>query len=105
MKVPALSSLIGGKTYSLLRDLTSPEKPAEKNFEDIVKLLKDHLSPKPSVIAERFGFNRRQQMDGESVNEYVAKLRKLAEYCEFGDNLNDTLRDRIELSHCKKPLT
>ncbi|XP_056012602.1 uncharacterized protein K02A2.6-like [Ostrea edulis] len=104
MKVPALLSLIGGKTYSLLRDLTSPEKPAEKNFEDIVKLLKDHLSPRPSVIAERFRFNRRQQMDVESVNEYVAKLRKLAEckvkitnseYCEFGNNLNDTLRDRI----------
>lgn len=95
MKVPALLSLIGGKTYSLLRDLTSPEKPADKNFEDIVKLLKDHLSPKPSVIAERFRFNRRQQLDGESVNEYVVKLRKLAEHCEFGENLSDTLRDRI----------
>lgn len=77
MKVSALLSLIGGITYSLLRDLTSPEKPADKNFVDIVKLLKDHLSRKPSVIAERFRFNRRQQLDGESVNEYVMKLRKL----------------------------
>lgn len=95
IKVPALLSLIGEKTYSLLRDLTSPEKPADKNFVDIVKLLKDHLSPKPSVIAERFRFNRRQQLDGKSVNEYVVKLRKVAEHCEFGENLNDTLRDRI----------
>lgn len=76
--------MIGGKTYSLLRDLTSPEKPADKNFEDIVKLLKDHLSSKPSVIAERFRFNRRQQLDGESVYEYVVKLRTLAEHVNSG---------------------
>ena len=95
MKVSALLSLVGGKTYSLLRNLTLPDKPADKNFDDIVKLLKEHLSPKPSIIAERFRFHRRQQQEGESVNEYVAVLKKLAEHCEFGENLNDTLRDRL----------
>ena len=94
MKVSALLSLVGGKTYSLLRNLTLPDKPADKNV-DIVKLLKEHLSPKPSIIAERFRFHRRQQQEGESVNEYVAVLKKLAEHCEFGENLNDTLRDRL----------
>lgn len=34
-------------------------------------------------------------MDGELVNEYVVKLRKLVEYCEFGENLNDIFCDRI----------
>ena len=57
MKVSALLSLVGGKTYSLLRNLTLPDKPADKNFDDIVKLLKEHLSPKPSIIAEPFSFS------------------------------------------------
>jgi hypothetical protein len=26
---------------------------------------------------------------------YIAELRKLTEFCEFGLNLNDTLRDRF----------
>ena len=38
-KVPTLLSLIGGKTYALLRDLLTPEKPATKSFQEIVTTL------------------------------------------------------------------
>ena len=60
-----------------------------------MKLLKDHLSPKPLIIAERFRFHKRNQREGETVTQYIAELRKLAEFCEFGTNLNDSLRDRF----------
>ena len=94
-KVPALLALMGGKTYSLLRNLTSPDDPATKGFDAIVKLLDNHLSPKPLVIAERFRFHKRDQKDGESIPVYVAELRKLSEHCDFKANLNDALRDRL----------
>jgi hypothetical protein len=94
LKVASLLSLIGGKTYNLLRTLTSPIKPAEKSYQEIIKLLGDHLPPKPS-IAERFRFHKRKQLEGESINDYVAVLRKLAEHCDFGDRLADDLRDRL----------
>ena len=42
-KVPTLLSLIGGKTYSLLRDLLTPEKPAAKSFQEIVTTPQQHL--------------------------------------------------------------
>ena len=35
-KVPTLLSLIGGKAYTLLRDLLAPEKPASRSFQKIV---------------------------------------------------------------------
>ena len=76
IKVSASLSLVGGKTYSLLRNLTLTDKPTDKNFDDIVKILKKHLSPKPSIIAELFRFHRRQQQEGESFNEYAAVLKK-----------------------------
>ena len=94
-KVPTLLALMGGKTYSLLRNLTSPDDPATKGFDAIVKLLDNHLSPKPLVIAERFRFHKRDQKDGESIPVYVAELRKLSEHCDFKANLNDALRDRL----------
>ena len=94
-KVPALLALMGGKTYSLLRNLTSPDDPASRGFDAIVKLLDNHLSPKPLVIAERFRFHKRDQKDGESIPVYVAELRKLSEHCDFKANLNDALRDRL----------
>ena len=94
-KVPALLAMMGGKTYSLLRNLTTPDDPATKGLDDIVKLLENHLSPKPLVIAERFRFHKRDQHEGESVTVYVAELRKLSEHCDFKAILGDALRDRL----------
>ena len=58
-KVPVLLTVIGGKTYSLLRTLTSPVKPSTKTFDEIVAIVQGHLSPKPLLIAERFRFHER----------------------------------------------
>ena len=94
-KVPTLLSLIGSKTYSLLKDLLLPEKPADKNFEEIVSTLQKHLNPKPLEIAERFRFYKRNQQEGESVLSYVAELKKLTTHCNFGGSLEETLRDKL----------
>ena len=88
-------SIMGPKTFNLLRDLLQPVKPGSKTYEEILDILTNHLSPKPLVIAERFRFHKRGQEEGESVTMFMAALRKLAEHCEFGDGLNDTLRDRL----------
>ncbi|CAB4008107.1 Retrovirus-related Pol poly from transposon, partial [Paramuricea clavata] len=87
--------LIGSKTYSLLKDLLLPEKPADKNFDEIVSTLQKHLNPKPLEIAERFRFYKRNQQEGESILSYIAELKKLTTHCNFGNNLEETLRDRL----------
>ena len=86
---------MGSKTYGLLRSLCSRAKPFQKIFTEIVKILQEHLSPKLLVIAERFQFHKRSQLEGESISSFLASLKKLSEYCEFGTNLNDSLRDRF----------
>ena len=94
-KVAALLTLLGEKTYSLLRNLTSPQKPAEKTFDELCQLLRTQLCPKPLVIAERFGLHKRNQVTGESVCEYMATIRRLADHCEFNASLEDALHDRF----------
>ena len=58
-------------------------------------LVHDHHQPRPSTIVQRFNFHTRIQKSGETISEYVAQLRRLSEYCEFGDTLEDMLRDRL----------
>ena len=58
-------------------------------------MLTDHFDSKPLVIAERFHFNQRIQSGGESVSEYVAELKWLAANCDFGQWLEEALRDRL----------
>jgi hypothetical protein len=45
-------------------------------------------------LLKKFVFTREIRRKNESINEYVAQIRKLSEYCNFPD-LNDTLRDRL----------
>ena len=93
--VPALLAMMGGKTYSLLQNLMTPDDRATKGYDDIVKLLDDHLSPKPLVIVERFCFHKRDQNEEDLIPVYVAELRKLLEHCDFKANLSEALRDRL----------
>jgi len=94
-RVASLLSLIGSRTYGLLCSLTTPDKPSEKPYTEIVDTLSRHLSPKPLVIAERFRFHKRDQRDGETISSFIADIRKLSQHCEFGTALDLTLRDRL----------
>ena len=88
-------SLIGPESYKLLRSLLAPVKPKEKSYAELVAKLTEHYSPTPSEVMQRFRFNSRSRRNGESVAAYVAELRRLAEYCNYGDTLDKMLRDRI----------
>ena len=60
-----------------------------------MEILKKHYQPALSVIVERFQFYKRTQKEGESVAEYVAKLKELLTHCQFEAYLNAALRDRL----------
>ena len=90
-----LLSICGASTYQLIRNVVSPAKPTEKTFDEIVATMKEHYFPKPSVTMQRFAFNSRSRKQGESVATFVADLRRLSEYCEFGESLVEMLRDRL----------
>ena len=45
-----LLSIVGGKTYQLIRNLLGPAKPTERSFDEIVEAVRNHYQPVPSVI-------------------------------------------------------
>ena len=96
-KVAIFLSVLGGKTYTLLRNLLAPQKPSERTLAELRTALSTHFEPKRVVVAERFHFYRRNQAAGESISEFVAELRKLSTHCQFaaGDQLSEALRDRL----------
>ncbi len=94
-KRAVLLTAAGPSLYRLVRNLAAPAKPAEKSFDELVELVKAHYAPKPSVTMQRFKFHSRAQQPGESVAAFLAELRQLSEFCEFGSTLEDMLRDRL----------
>ena len=94
-KVAHLLSDIGPKTYTVLKSLTAPTLPAQCEYARIKEVLIQHYKPTPLTIAERFAFHKREQLPEEKINDFVIELRKLAQSCDFGDFLEQALRDRF----------
>ena len=63
--------------------LTAPHKPADKSFADLVQLMSDHITPRPSVIVCCFNFHSRSQQSEELITDFVAELHCLSEHCKF----------------------
>ena len=93
-KVPAFLTLIGSQTYALLRSLLTPELPQDSSFEELVKVLKSHYNPTPSVIVERYKFHKCYQGEDTLAN-FITRLKHLSTHCQFGDTLNERLRDQL----------
>ena len=87
LKRSTFIATIGGPVYKLLRSLCQNDTRS-KTYKQLVDLMTDHLNPKPNEIAKRSSFYKRDRKSGESVNEYVAELRRLSENCNFGENLD-----------------
>ena len=51
-KVAFLLSNVASKTYDLLHDLCSPEKPNIKKFKELAETLQNHLQLQTTTIAE-----------------------------------------------------
>ena len=74
-KLVAIFSVYGPLTYKLIKNLATPRSPFDLSFDSVVNLVKEHYSPKPSLIVQRFKFNLRLQQPGETVATFVAELR------------------------------
>ncbi|CAC5387448.1 unnamed protein product [Mytilus coruscus] len=86
----------GKKTYKLMRNLSAPQKPGKKTYDDIVKLVTDHQNPKPSSIVQRCKFNSRSRQPKRiNWSQFVAELRQISEHCDYEATLDDMLRDRL----------
>uniref|UniRef100_A0A1Y1K4M7 CCHC-type domain-containing protein n=2 Tax=Photinus pyralis TaxID=7054 RepID=A0A1Y1K4M7_PHOPY len=94
-KVPLLLTLVGDEGYALLKNLCTPDLPSTKEFKELIKLMSNHLKPKPNIITERYKFKERKQKDDENISNFVASLMNIASKCDFGTNLENHLRDQI----------
>lgn len=88
---------IGSDHYNLICDRLIPRKPSDRDvtYDTIKKILESYFSSQPLEIVEIFKFHHRVQMKGESIRDYITALRKMAVNCNFGDYLNNALRNQF----------
>ncbi|XP_013913403.1 PREDICTED: transmembrane protease serine 11E-like [Thamnophis sirtalis] len=84
----------GSEVFETAKDLSEPTPLQSVAWPMLQQTLRIHYAPKPSKHVHQHEFNIHNQKEGESINEYVAALRKAAAYCNFRD-LDELILDRI----------
>lgn len=62
----------------------------------VIQKIEEYCLTRANIPFERYKFNRRQLLDGETFDTYLTELRQLANHCDFTSQTPDeVLRDRI----------
>ena len=66
-----------------------------KSYKKVVEKLDEYFHVRHNVIFERARFDRRDQLEGESGDQYITELYYLAERCSYGQLTSEMIRDRL----------
>lgn len=86
---------MGADPYDVLCDKLAPVQPCTKKYQELVDIMSKHFCPEPLEIAENYRFHLKKQGEGESIQDFVTNLRKLALNCKFGEYQPTALRNQL----------
>jgi hypothetical protein len=97
-KAALFLSVIGDDALEMFEGMDFAMETDRQILSKIVEKFEEFCIGETNETYERFVFNRRNQEENESVDQYVTVIRKLAQTCNFCNCLNDSLiRDRFVL--------
>ena len=78
-----LKSVMGKECKNILKQLQLTDDEM-KSHKTILDKLQAHFAPSRNVLYERYQFHTADQQPNENIDQYVIRLRQLAEKCKFG---------------------
>ena len=96
IQAATLKTIMGKECRQTLSrlELSNADK---KRPSKILEKLEEYFAPTRNVLYERYLFHSAQQQRNETVDQYIIRLRHLAESCKFGALHDEMLRDRLVL--------
>ena len=79
---------------------TLAETGEAKDYEKAVKALNDYFIPKVNSTYQNHVFRSMEQQDGETVAQFVTRLRQVVKDCDYGEQAENQIRDQV-VQRCK----
>lgn len=95
-KIAILLNFLGDEGVEIFNTFKA-EDGDKKKFADVMKMFGNYCSPRGNIVFERFKFFSCSQRENQPVENYITELKTLASSCEFGDQEEDLIRDRVVL--------
>ena len=67
----------------------------EQTLKLVIEKFDAHFRPVKNVIFERVQFNQLCQLQGQSVHDYITRVRSQADNCDYGEMKGELVRDKI----------
>ena len=65
------------------------------DYKTILKKFREYCKPRKNTVYERYKFWQRDQMEGEPVDRWLKDLKVMSVKCEFGEQEDLMLRDKL----------
>ena len=95
VQVGALCSVMGLECVKVMNSLTAVAPEDKSDPEKILTALGNHFMPQKHLLFERVKFGFANQTEHETIDQYVVRLRQLAESCEFEGLFESLICDRL----------
>ncbi|XP_063387033.1 uncharacterized protein LOC134673008 [Cydia fagiglandana] len=92
-KAAILINCVGHEAQELYFNVLKVED--KDKLEEVIEVFDDYFKPKQNEIINRFNLNKRNQEEGETFDAFYTAIRKVAENCNYGDQKEKMLRDKI----------
>lgn len=99
IQAATLKTVMGKECRQILARLEISEDES-KDPAVVLDKLESYFEPTRNILYERFLFHAAEQQPNETVDQYIIRLRRLAETCNFRNLHDEMLRDRLVLG-CK----
>ena len=90
--------MVGQETQDIY-DTLNIEDRVGTLYKTSLEALDQHFCIKKNIPFERSIFRAATQLEKESVEQYLTRLRQLAQYCEYGNEIESNIKDQI-ISSC-----
>lgn len=90
--------------YKLIFNLCVPVRPEEKTYAQLNECFNKHFAPASAGFAARYKFYNASKENDEKVSEWLARVRSLAAFSDFGAELQTALRDKFIMGLRRGPI-
>ena len=96
VQAATLKTIMGKQCKQILNrlGLTTEEL---KSTDTILTKLEAHFAPARNILFERYRFHSAEQQPTETVDQFLIRLKRLAESCAFSNLQDEMVRDRLVL--------
>eukprot|EP00117_Sycon_ciliatum_P048694 scpid101093/ scgid34628/ len=95
VQISTLLYSLGPEAETVFDQLVFDTVGDEDKYDKVMTKLDAYFTPALNVFHQRTIFEQCVHLPGESVEEFVRKLHAAAKFCDFGDQKDNRIRDRL----------